>query len=110
MRTTLAVSVLAVAGFVSWAELTQPVESQSPRRLCRPRVSAYGTAENVSEARRTAIAAWAAAAKAEHGEDYARWQIAGVARLTCVLTPEGQRCQAAGSPCRDLPAGGLPGR
>ena len=86
----------------------------NPRaRRCRLRASAANACANNglngpvpagtrAEAQRKAVDGWSAAAVAAHGEGFSKWTIAGIARVGCTLTPEGHRCRAAASPCRDL--------
>ena len=55
-----------------------------------------------ASARRLAVEAWTVQAREAHGRAFGDWRIGGVARISCVLTPEGHRCQAGASPCKDL--------
>ncbi len=72
------------------------------KRVCKPRIEWTSIAGTRAEAQRKAVEGWASAAIAAHGEGFSKWAIAGIARVGCTLTPEGQRCRAAASPCRDL--------
>jgi hypothetical protein len=101
-----AMAVLA-AGLV--LVTTAGAEAQNVQRRCKVRIDWSSQADNRIKARAQAIDGWSAAARAAHGEDFGNWAIAGVARVSCVLTPEGHRCRAAASPCKDVPAGPLPG-
>jgi hypothetical protein len=99
-RTVLAIgAVLIVAAPGAESASAQPV-----KRLCKPRIE-WSTAETRAKAQRQAIDGWASAVASQHGEAFTKWAIAGIARASCELTPEGHRCHAAGSPCRDLNAG-----
>ena len=77
-------------------------QSPVPKRLCKPRIEWSGLGQTRAQAQRKAIDGWASAAAGRHGEAFTKWTIAGVARVGCTLTPEGHRCKAAASPCRDL--------
>lgn len=98
----LASVLAAVAALVS--PDASPASAQTPpsKRLCKPRIEWSSLGGSRAEAQRKAIDGWAGAAAAQHGEPFTAWAIAGIARVACTLTPEGHRCRAAASPCRDL--------
>ena len=116
-RATIALLLVAgaVAGTTAGAQAQAQAQANTgknaapvAKRLCKPRLEATGGGTSRGEAQRKAIEGWAAAAAAAHGDAFTRWAIAGIARTSCSLTPEGHRCRAAASPCRDLniePAG-----
>jgi hypothetical protein len=95
-----------ILGLLGLQALAQSAAAPSPqtagKRVCKPRIDWSSVAGTRSEAQRKAIDGWAAAAVATHGEGFSKWTIAGIARVGCTLTPEGHRCRAAASPCRDL--------
>jgi hypothetical protein len=99
--------------------LADRAQSQAPapqvsvgKRVCKPRIEWTGAGVSRADAQRKALDGWSAAAVATHGESFSKWAIAGIARVNCTLTPDGHRCRAAASPCRDLAdgAGGQPKR
>ena len=107
---TLASAALAAAAWSAGAG--SPVEAAQGaivKRLCKPRIEWTSTGASRSEAQRKAIDGWAAAAAGVHGEAFTQWKLAGIARTSCSLTPDGHRCRAAASPCRDLVEGTGPG-
>lgn len=101
----LGMTICAVAACAGSA-----IAAQAPaKRLCKPRIEWTSTGASRSEAQRKAIDGWAAAAAGVHGEAFTQWKLAGIARTSCSLTPDGHRCRAAASPCRDLVEGTGPG-
>ena len=97
--TGLAALLLGMSGVQA---VSQPAPATAGKRLCKPRIEWSSVGQSRAEAQRKAIDGWAAAAVAAHGELFSKWAIAGIARVGCALTPEGYRCRAAASPCRDL--------
>ena len=91
-------SVLVVLGCMEAGNAQSP----TAKRLCKPRIEWSGLGQSKAEAQRKAIDGWSSAAAGQHGEAFTKWTIAGIARVACTLTPEGHRCKAAASPCRDL--------
>jgi hypothetical protein len=69
-------------------------------RLCRPAVSgSVGEAKTEQEAKRFAIASWAARAS-QYGVAYTSWRMANNKRLACKAGGSGSvRCQATANPC-----------
>ena len=102
-------AVFVVAGLFSLGGVTDhfasAADSPNARRLCKPRVAWSGIGETRAIASQRAREGWASAVAATYGEAFTTWAIAGIARTSCTLTPEGHKCQAAASPCRDLKAG-----
>ena len=81
-----------------------------PKRLCKQRIEWNAMAATRADAQRKAIEGWSTAAAGQYGDGFTRWTTAGVARVSCTLTPEGHRCRAAASPCRDLDESARPAK
>ena len=89
----------------SFAGFGTPATAASVKRVCKPRIEWTSHGATRAEAQHKAIDGWAAATAGQHGETFTKWAIAGIARVGCTLTPEGHRCRAAASPCRDVTEG-----
>ena len=95
--------VLPLAGAILAAPPADAAPQGPPvKRLCKPRIEWTASADSRVHAQRKAIEGWSAAAAGQHGDAFTKWTIAGIARVSCTLTPEGHHCRAAASPCRDL--------
>lgn len=104
-------AIFAMVGIVQPIMLVSAASAAPEhKRLCKQRIDSTDMAGSRKQAQRKAIDGWSAAAVAQHGESFGRWEIAGVARLSCSLTLEGHRCRAAASPCRDLADGAFSSR
>lgn len=105
-RITARAGLIAVGVMTAGPEIrptmAQPVAAPPVQRICKPRLewSALGSSRSLAQHR--TLDGWSAAVAAAHGETYADWRRAGVARLSCTLTPDGHRCRAAASPCSGL--------
>ena len=103
MAATLAAPILGLLGLQALAQsAAAPSPQTAGKRVCKPRIDWSSIAGTRVEAQRKAVDGWSSAAVAAHGEGFSKWTIAGIARVGCSLTPEGHRCRAAASPCRDL--------
>jgi hypothetical protein len=57
-------------------------------------------AASMTEARRLALAQWAAAVSARHGPNHSQWRLANSKSLACVALGGGSaRCEAIAAPC-----------
>jgi hypothetical protein len=98
--------ILILMSAVAMPAIAVRAEAQALRRACKPRLAWESMGPTKAAARDKAISGWSAAARAKHGDGWDAWTIAGVARIGCILTPDGHRCRAAAAPCRDLVPGG----